>query len=72
MAAKRPAAPHLEDAGVVPSAGAASSTPPDGTESAGGVSCPACGSPLDLYAGDNQHKVGTGFCSFCGLRIPLP
>ena len=33
--------------------------------------CPDCGRVLALYAGDNPHKAGAGFCDGCGERKPL-
>ena len=62
-----------------PEAQPAPSSPPAAAEQAAPAvptrpappTCPRCRSVLELYVGENPHKVGQGFCGPCGKRMPL-
>lgn len=73
--AKEPTAfvPTVPDTPTVPAAEPPPATPvlPQDVPASRKPVCPVCKNALEVYVGDNVHKLSTAFCRVCGVRHHL-
>lgn len=62
----KPAADPPPTSATAPGGGVAPPSPPEPSP----PSCPICDGVIEVYAGPNLHKRGTGWCIICG-RVTL-